>query len=280
MHPSFDLYASLVVIGALAGALAWDAIASASGRLFDARRVSREEALPLVGRRPMLAVYRPLSALGRALVAVGVRADPVTASSLVFALVAAIALACGHFGLGALLGSMAALADAVDGIVARESHSSSRFGQALDTLVDRYVDALLLGGLAVHVRDSVPLLVVMLGAMTGSFMVSYASSIERELGPQKTSGPAAMRRAHRLAYLLFGVVLAPLVGMASPNVAEVPVTVAALAIAVIGNYSAVRRILRAARSEAIVASTPAPEALDSETTAVQRLRAFATSTRR
>ena len=42
----------------------------------------------------------------------------------------------------------ASLADALDGIIARETKTAGRYGQILDTTVDRYVEGLLVGGIA------------------------------------------------------------------------------------------------------------------------------------
>ena len=243
-----DITASGVLAVMLALAFAGHALASAhAGRALSARRVEREQGLPVVGRAPMHAVYRPLLPLGRGLAGAGVRASHVTLFSLAAAALAAVAIALGHLGVGAALGCVAALADAVDGIVARASGSASPAGKVLDTTVDRYVDALLLGGLAVLVRHSVALLVVVLGAIVGGFMVSYASSVERELGVTDSGGLIPMRRAHRLAYLLAAMAAGPLVGHVAgtnrPLAGLVPALVAATVIAVGGNASAVRRLL-------------------------------------
>jgi CDP-diacylglycerol---glycerol-3-phosphate 3-phosphatidyltransferase len=258
---SVDIGASIVLAATLAVALSSHAIASAAaGRALSANRVEREQGLPLIGKAPMHAVYRALIPIGRALALVGVSANAVTIFSLVVAALAAVAIALGHLGLGALVACVAALADAVDGIVARESGTSSSLGRVLDTTVDRYVDALLLGGLAVHVRHDVVLLVVVLAAIVGSFMVSYASSIERELGVPDSSSGIPMRRAHRLAYVLLGAALGPVVarlaGSDYPAAGLAPIVVAVSAIAVIGNYSAVRRLIVSARASTVAASTP------------------------
>lgn len=249
MNPSVDVAASLALAFALTLALVAHLASSvAAGRLLADARVDREAALPLVGRAPMHAVYRALAPLARGLVSLGVSASAVSVASLFIAALAAVAFATGHFGVAAAVASVAAIADGVDGLVARISGTSSRLGQVLDTTIDRYVDALLLGGLAVFVRHDAVLLVLTLAAIVGSFMVSYASSVERELSV--ASGPVPMRRAHRLAYLIVAAAVAPLVGSAfgqgGPRAELAPVFVAVGAIAVVGNLSAVRRLVHAA----------------------------------
>jgi CDP-diacylglycerol--glycerol-3-phosphate 3-phosphatidyltransferase len=221
----------------------------AAGRPLVEARVEREAALPIVGKAPMHAVYRALVPFGRLLVAAKVSANAVSVASLAIAILAAIAFATGHFGVAALVASIASLADGVDGLVARLSGTKSRFGQVLDTTIDRYVDALFLGGILVYVRGELVLLIVTLAAIVGSFMVSYASSVERELSVSGSSAP--MRRAHRLAYLIVASASAPFVGHALEGFVtdahRTPVMLAVAAIAIVGNVSAVRRLFAAAR---------------------------------
>lgn len=278
MDDSVDIGASIVIAATLAIALSSHAISSAAaGRMLAAKRVEREQGLPLVGRAPMHAVYRALVPIGRLLVWLGISANAVTVFSLVLAVLAAVAIALGHLGLGAAIACAAALADAVDGIVARESGTTSALGKVLDTTVDRYVDALLLGGLAVHVRHDVVPLVVVLSAIVGSFMVSYASSIERELGVPDSGAAIPMRRAHRLAYVLVGATLAPFAGrLAGPDLPEarlVPIFVAVSAIAILGNVSAVRRLIVSARTVKVPPHASAPPDSGPEVAPISRREA-------
>jgi CDP-diacylglycerol--glycerol-3-phosphate 3-phosphatidyltransferase len=243
---SYDLASSLVLFGALSIALGAHSIASiVQGRPLVASRVEREAGLPLVGRTPMHAVYRAMEPLGRALAYVHITANAITIASAGIALVAAVAFATGHFGIAAAVAAIASLADGLDGFVARLTGTQSRFGQVLDTTVDRYVDAMFLGGIALYVHDDVILLALTLAAIVGSFMVSYASSVERELGVASSGAP--MRRSHRLVFLLFASALAPIASSAFGPRLELPVVFVAIgAIAVVGNISAVMRLLRAA----------------------------------
>jgi CDP-diacylglycerol--glycerol-3-phosphate 3-phosphatidyltransferase len=259
VDPSIDGVASLLLVGTLMVALgAYVASSLAAGRPLIEARVEREAALPIVGKAPMHAVYRALVPLGRALVALGVSANAISVASLVIATGAAIAFATGHFGVAALVASIASLADGVDGLVARLSGTKSRFGQVLDTTIDRYVDALFLGGILVYVRGELVLLLVTLAAIVGSFMVSYASSVERELSVSGSSAP--MRRAHRLAYLIVASASAPFVGHALSGVVtdahRAPVMLAVVAIAIVGNVSAIRRLFAAARIAGARESAP------------------------
>ncbi|MBX3227708.1 MAG: CDP-alcohol phosphatidyltransferase family protein [Labilithrix sp.] len=243
MDITLDVACSVAVVALFAAAL----IAyRAAGRPSGAARVEREQGLVLVGRGPMHAVYRALVPLGRLLVHLGVSANAVTLFSLVAAIGAAGAFAGGHFGAGAAIACVAALADALDGLVARESGTSSPLGKVLDTTVDRYVDALFLGGIGLYVRASALHLALVLAAIVGSFMVSYASSIERELHLDDPGGRVPIRRAHRLAYVLVAATIAPLCG----RYALAPVLLAVGVIALFGNVSSAQRLLRAGRHAA------------------------------
>jgi phosphatidylglycerophosphate synthase len=262
---SFDIAASLFLVSSVTFVLAAHLVTSlAAGRELTSPRVMREAALPLVGKAPMHAVYRALGPIARVLVALGASPNGVSLSALVIACVDAVAFGHGNFGIAAVIASIASLADGLDGFVARETGKVSRFGQVLDTMIDRYVDALFLGGIALYVRHEAALLVVTLAAIVGSFMVSYASSVERELGGAAL--PGAMRRAHRLAYLIVASTAAPIVGAVfdDPREGLIPVFMAVGAVAIIGNVSAVRRLLAAGRAatirEAEVASGPDLEA--------------------
>lgn len=251
--PSYDLAASLGLFGVLIVALGAHLVRPGS-----ASRVEREAGLPLVGRAPMHAVYRAMEPIGRGLVALHVTANGITIASALIALAAAVAFASGHFGIAAAVAAVASLADGLDGFVARLTGTQSRFGQVLDTTVDRYVDAMFLGGIALFVHQDVILLAATLLAIVGSFMVSYASSVERELGVSGRAAP--MRRSHRLVFLLLASAIAPVGARLFGPRAELPIVFSAVAaIGLVGNVSAVRRLLQAAP-----APEPQPEPVTSE----------------
>ncbi|WP_146654117.1 CDP-alcohol phosphatidyltransferase family protein [Labilithrix luteola] len=265
MGTDIDTAASVGLCAALAVVLAaFAAVSIVSGpRSFE--RLDREAPLPLVGKAPMEAVYAALGPVARFLVALRVSANAVTIASFGLAVVAAVLFAFGHFGLGAVVASTAALADALDGLIARQTRTASKYGQVLDTTIDRYVEALFIGGIAIYVRHDLLLLLLALGALVGGFMVSYASSVLRELAVPDPKAP--MRRAERLSCLLVSATLVPFVasaGHALPMRLQLgPIILALATIAVVGNVSALRRLLRGARVAAAanpVVPVPPPPA--------------------
>lgn len=256
MNDPVDFAASVFLLTAFAVLLVVHAVISRRDGSRLPERLAREAPLPLVGKAPMVAVYAMVAPVARALRSVGVSANAVTFSSIVVGASAAVLFAFGHFGLGALAALVAVLADVVDGMVAREEKSGEAHeaaGQLLDTVVDRYVDALLLGGIAIFVRSSPALLALVLVALVGGFMVSYASSVVRSLGA--VDAPARMRRAERWTWLIAASVLVPIVARFGPPRSWAPLAPLALAlgvVAVVGNVSALKRLARASGASVAV----------------------------
>ena len=207
----------------------------------------------MLGRGIMEVAYKLFAPLVSGLCKLHVTPNMITAFSLVPALISAILIAEGHFGLGALLATGSGFCDMVDGMLARRYGSMSDVGELFDAAVDRYVEYLLLAGLAVYFRHSPAATVICLGAILGSFMVSYTTAKAEALGVAPPKG--AMRRAERAVYMTAGCAAAPLwqlVVPGAPNFAtlslgrELPVELAMLVVAVVANVSAVRRMFRIA----------------------------------
>lgn len=207
----------------------------------------------MLGRGVMEVVYRMFDPLVRGLFALRVTPNMVTGFSLVPALVSAVLIAMGHFGLGALLATGSAFCDMIDGMLARQHNSMSKMGELFDAAVDRYVEFLLFAGLAVYFRGSPVAIVLCLATVLGAFMVSYSTAKAEALGVPPPKG--AMRRAERAVYVIVGCWLVPLWELVVPGdrsfatIAygrELPVELALVVVAVVANVSAVRRMLRIA----------------------------------
>jgi len=199
----------------------------------------------LLGRFPIEAFHWVLRSIGRGVARSGVSPDTLTLISLV---ISSLSLPLAAYGKLASSGAallFGAAFDALDGIVAREQGVSSDSGEVLDAVVDRYADAAPLVGLAVFYRASVPALLVVLSALLGSMLVSYVRAKSEAMGLALPGG--LMRRHERIAYLTVGLLLGPLVPLASVQVAA-PLTL--LVVAVIGVVSnlAAAQLTRAARA--------------------------------
>jgi CDP-diacylglycerol--glycerol-3-phosphate 3-phosphatidyltransferase len=205
---------------------------------------------PSAGLAATAAGQAALWALGpvvRILVDAGVSANTVTAASLVFGLGAGVLLSYGHFGIAAVLLVVASVGDAVDGLVARASRTSSAGGALFDACVDRYEESFVLGGLAIYFRDNVAVLAAVLLALVGSYMVSYGSAKAEALGVAVPGG--MMRRAERATCITSGCALTPIATLVSERVAvggewfaTAPIVLAVLLVAVLANVSALRRL--------------------------------------
>lgn len=184
--------------------------------------------------------------LARALAARGISANAVTVGSLVLAAAAGWALALGSFGWAALAGTASGLGDALDGAIARRTRRASVGGALLDATADRYGEFLLLGGLAIHFREQLAVLVLTLGAMVGSFMVSYGSAKAEAL--RVTVPGSLMRRPERAMCLCAGIALtAPLAWLAERGdlpawMSRAPVFAALGLVAFVANASAIARL--------------------------------------
>lgn len=208
-------------------------------------RVERAGSSPLLGQSPMEMTYWALGPLGSALVRLGVPANAVTAASFVFGLAAGGALALGHFGIAAALSALSALADALDGYVAREAGTASDAGETYDAAVDRYVEFFFFAGLLFHERESALWVALILVALIGSFMVSYGTAKAEALRVEPPRG--AMRRTERAAYLTLGVLATPFAERLLPaGLAEAPVAFALAVVGVVSNVSAVHRFVKIA----------------------------------
>lgn len=171
---------------------------------------------------------------------------------------------------GALLVFVAAALDALDGLVARRTGSASPAGDLLDHVIDRYVDCMLLGGLALSAFGD---LVWGLLAITGVLMTSYLGTQAAAVGLGRDYG-GWLGRADRLVLLVvvpmvqLVVVLAggpvtfdwPLPAGAVPAPLAPDVTLVGLLLilfGVVGHITAAQRFARARR--ALRAGPPAGE---------------------
>jgi len=145
---------------------------------------------------------KAVAAAVKPLIRLGVTPNQVTALGLAVSLAAAWLYADWGgerlrlvFGAAAIL--LSGLLDAVDGVLARGTGRATRLGGFLDSVADRYSDALVLTGVTVGGLCSVP---VGLLALTGSLMVSYTRSRAEAEGVEM-AGVGLFERAERMIFL-------------------------------------------------------------------------------
>lgn len=135
----------------------------------------------------------------------GIRADHLTATGVVVAAGASIAIANGALRAGLLLLVLCALPDLLDGAVAKASGTAGPRGAFFDSVMDRITDALLLGGVAWYLASTDPgrTAVLPLAVLGASMLISYERAKAESLGFDARGG--LMERAERLIALAVGL---------------------------------------------------------------------------
>ena len=139
----------------------------------------------------------------------GLTPNQLTVLGLVLNAVVAVALALGQLQLGGVLLLVAGAFDMLDGAVARATGKVTRFGGVLDSVLDRYSEALVLGGLLIWiVRADLGVVPVLLcyATIVGSLLVSYVRARAEGAGIPLTQGFFA--RPERIVVLAVGLLLA------------------------------------------------------------------------
>ena len=163
-----------------------------------------------------------------------------TVFSLLPALASAYLLASSFFLEAAALFIVASFMDLIDGSVARVTGKVSRFGAYLDTIVDRYVEGLIVLALlfvALPEPGFLPIKAWIFVYFFGGMMTTYvkAAAKEKEIvteGQELKGG--ILERAERLIVLFVGILLAT----AQPLYLSYIVVLLAL----LANFSALQRI--------------------------------------
>jgi CDP-diacylglycerol--glycerol-3-phosphate 3-phosphatidyltransferase len=115
------------------------------------------------------------SRIGRFLWAIDVHPDVLTLLGVVIVAIAGVVAAHGELFWAAVLIMVGGSFDALDGAVARAMKRDGKFGALWDSTLDRYSDAFIFMGLAVHFSrqdDEVGLLLAMV-TLLGALLVSY-----------------------------------------------------------------------------------------------------------
>lgn len=262
----FDLYIAIGNITFFFVLLAAYLIRSA---IIGRRRHARADAdggSVFLNKRTMEMVYWLLDPVIDFLSALRITPNMVTLFSLVPAAGAGIALANGWFGLASVLAVMSTFCDILDGLLARKTGVSSNAGEVIDASVDRYAEMFWFGGLVYYYRSHDQVLFIVLAAIIGSFMVSYATAKAEAMGVAAPRG--TMRRGERAAYLIFGAAFTPVskaLFANSPSLAlhECPIILTLTIIAVVSNISVVQRlgtVIELLRAKDKAPAAPAPEA--------------------
>lgn len=124
-----------------------------------------------------------------------------------FGVAAAICFWTGRVNLGGWAILLGGVADVLDGRIARALSVAGPRGAFLDSTLDRFAEAAAFVGLAMLFRAAGIVLVLVVTALGGSLLVSYARARGESVGVICKFG--VMQRAERLLLLGFGAILDP-----------------------------------------------------------------------
>jgi CDP-diacylglycerol---glycerol-3-phosphate 3-phosphatidyltransferase len=181
-----------------------------------------------------------------------VHPNVLTLLGLILSGAAAVLYGTGNFFWAAWMVVLAGTCDVLDGLLARITGKSSRFGAFFDSTLDRFSEVFLFLGLAWYfsgghlafavvggdtnsIRSPVAVLFIVL-AIGGSFMVSYTRARAEGLGIECKIG--FMQRPERMVLLIIGSLLAPL-----PTVGLWIMKVCLFLLALLSNFTALQRII-------------------------------------
>ena len=159
-----------------------------------------------------------LKPIGASIRRLGITADAITASGLVFAVAAAVAIGAGALNLGLLFLVLTGIPDLIDGAVAKAWGQASNRGAFFDSVSDRVTDALLFGGVTWYlvVSDGRAWAVILpVACYATASWVSYIRAKADALGYDARGG--LVERAERFILLalglLFPVLLLPILAV-------------------------------------------------------------------
>jgi CDP-diacylglycerol--glycerol-3-phosphate 3-phosphatidyltransferase len=174
--------------------------------------------------------------VGHALARLGLSANALTLIGLGLNVGAAAIVGAGWLTAGGIVFLVASAFDTLDGAVARASGTASSFGAFLDSLTDRYAEAVIFVPLLlVFASQQQPLLqVACTAALVGSLLVSYARARAEGLGVDCEIG--LLQRPERVILLGAGLIV--------PDLLLAPVIII---LAVVTNLTVLQRALHVRR---------------------------------
>jgi phosphatidylglycerophosphate synthase len=238
-----DIGLSLGILGliVIAHATYVKAFGDASAPQFE--RLRNEEGGLLFGRTLMQAGYWFLQPLLRLLVYLKVAPGSITLMGVVLAFGGSGAILVGRFGVASFLLLSSVLCDVLDGMVARAQNSTSERGAVVDALCDRFEEILVLSAIAVGAYRAWWMVTLSVVALVASLMNSYVSAKAEVYRVCIPFG--RMRRGERMAWIILGCSLVPLVQALEPfigaEVAALPLVVCVGVVALGALVSAFRR---------------------------------------
>jgi len=161
---------------------------------------------------------------------IGLKPNHITALGFILAAVSAWLIAIGRIQIAGLVLLVGAPLDVIDGSMARKLGETGRYGALLDSVVDRYSELVVLGGLLLYFMDigSITGMLLVFVSAAGSVMVSYVKARAEALNFNAKVG--ILTRVERMIVM----VICLLIGM--------PI-IALWIIAILANFTAFQRMI-------------------------------------
>jgi CDP-diacylglycerol---glycerol-3-phosphate 3-phosphatidyltransferase len=120
--------------------------------------------------------------------------------------IVAYVLVEGRFFLAGWLYLTVSMTDLLDGILARQKNMATPFGGFLDSVMDRFGDAVIFTGLLLHYAfiQNIPCILITLAALIGALITSYTRARAEVLIPKCKVG--FMERPERVFLLAIGLI--------------------------------------------------------------------------
>jgi len=132
----------------------------------------------------------------RAALRSGASPDVFNFAGLLLGLASGLAIGWGRLELGGWAIALGGVADILDGRIARARGVASRYGEFIDSTLDRFVEVFVFLGFCVYLGPFRYGPVLSAAAITGSLLVSYTRARGEAVGVKYTGG--LMQRAERL----------------------------------------------------------------------------------
>jgi CDP-diacylglycerol--glycerol-3-phosphate 3-phosphatidyltransferase len=147
----------------------------------------------------------PLTFVAKGIARLGISPNALTILGLILAIIPAALVLWGKYTWAGVAYLLCVPFDALDGAVARETGSVSKFGAFLDSTLDRYGEAILLTAIGYHLAQQGDLTGVALAFVTlfGSLMVSYTRARSEGLAIDNKVG--LMTRVERVVITILGL---------------------------------------------------------------------------
>ena len=147
-----------------------------------------------------------LSKIAAALAFFRLTPNVLTVSGVFLNAIVAYMLFEGRFFLGGWLYLLVSMTDLLDGILARQKNMITKFGGFLDSVMDRFGDAVIFMGLLLHYAmvQNIPCVLITAAALSGAMITSYTRARAECVIPKCKVG--FMERPERVILLAIGLV--------------------------------------------------------------------------